>query len=102
MEAWDTEREGLTHGVAPLADTSPDPSHVRVESDSGGGQNARRPSPRSTAGTFKEELDDEDVTGVLLHDGDVNLGWLPPTMPQSVFGASGYQQLRGSPHIGEA
>ena len=98
MENWENETRGLTEAAAPLASMRPPGIQVQRSSEE---QPTMRPRPYSTGGSFREELDEEDISGV-LYDAEAELGWLPPTMPQSVFEKSGYQPVSGSPRIGEA
>jgi hypothetical protein len=106
-EVWDNERQGLTAAAVQSSNeggvSTPHTQIQRSTSD----QQPQRARPYSTAGVLGEELGEADISGV-LHDADADvdhdaeLGWLPPMMPGSVFGGSGYQQVSRSPNMGEA
>ncbi|KIW72347.1 hypothetical protein PV04_00546 [Phialophora macrospora] len=102
-EIWDDDREGLTATAGRLPNergvSTPNTQVQRSTSD----QLPQRARPYSTAGFHGEAPGETDISGILHDaDSDVELGWLPPMMPGSVFGGNGYHQVSRSPNIGEA
>ncbi|KIW22781.1 uncharacterized protein PV07_11047 [Cladophialophora immunda] len=108
MDDWG-ERQGLTNAAAPTSNErgGVSPPQIQIQRFSEGQQHQQQQQRKrgrsgSMTGSFREELDEEDIAGI-SHDGSVTPGWAPATMPRSVFEGSGYQQVRSSPpHTGEA
>ncbi|KAJ9605019.1 hypothetical protein H2200_010408 [Cladophialophora chaetospira] len=100
METWNTSTKTLVGAAAPIA-TEGGTSRSQTETQtSNAGRHLQRSRSYPLAGIFGDDLDEEDISG-RRYDDDADLGWLPPNIPQSVFGPGKYQKLDGSPRVGE-
>ena len=97
---WDNKRQSLTKAAAALA-TKGIVGAPRIQVQRASREQLAGPRPFSIPGSFREKLDEEDISSV-FHDGGAEVRWLSPTMPQSVLEKSGYQQVSSTPRIGKA